>query len=77
MKELGKVHSDEQSCVGNCLGFQKITRNLFLTETYFKIQSKLTNFIKQIFLKQQIGGLLSWKIEHPWSCNAQLYLLQV
>ena len=27
-----------------------------LTGTYFKIQSKLTHFIKQFFLKQQIGG---------------------
>ena len=27
-----------------------------LTGTYLKIQSKLTHFIKQIFLKQQIGG---------------------
>ena len=50
MKELNKVHSDEKSLVGNCLSFQKITGICSrLTGTYFKTQSKLTNFLNQRF----------------------------
>ena len=49
MKELSKVHSEICSS---------------LMGTYFKTQLKLTHFIKSMFQKQQIGGLVSRNMLH-------------
>ena len=65
MKQLAKVHSDEQSLVGIVSAFRKLPEICSsLMGTYFKTQLKLTHFIKSMFRTHQIGGLISRNMLH-------------
>ena len=59
MKELSKVHSEIVSAFRI---LPEICSSLM--GTYFKTQLKLTHFIKSMFQKQQIGGLVSRNMPH-------------